>query len=219
MSKSEVTHSLSGTSTHPIMVPQCHCHAWAIHIPTKPSQSALPLLRYGYFKHWPWKLKVKVMFVVKVHSHVVSPASNWVTSFCFTSTRSTIPEIYLFLNLILKNPKTRPWVRPKVKVTYNTQYPTDARPFCVIPDISPIEYLTLKTYPPPPPNIWLWIPPPPPPPPPPPTHTHTHTQSFQQNCSKWLGEIPTNRCGDWINGVYLIAQTSTFFAINATAVT
>ena len=36
----------------------------------------------------------------------------------FTSTRPTIPEIQLFRNLTLKHPRSRSWVRPKVKVTY-----------------------------------------------------------------------------------------------------
>ena len=56
-------------------------NAWTTHIPFVPCQSALPLLRCGYFKLWPWNIKVKVMGVVKRHDHVVSPVSNWFTSF------------------------------------------------------------------------------------------------------------------------------------------
>ena len=49
--------------------------------------------------------------------------------FIFTSIRPTIPELELFRNLTLKHPRSRSWVRSKVKVTYCTQYPTDAFPF------------------------------------------------------------------------------------------
>ena len=49
--------------------------------------------------------------------------------FHFTSIRPTIPEIELFQNLTLKHPRSRSWVRSKVKVTYCTQYPTNALPF------------------------------------------------------------------------------------------
>ena len=35
----------------------------------------------------------------------------------------------VFLNLTLKHPRSRSWVTSKVKVTYHTQYPTDAFPF------------------------------------------------------------------------------------------
>ena len=39
--------------------------------------------------------------------------------FHFTSIRTAIPEIQLFRNLILKHPRSRSWVRSKVKVTYS----------------------------------------------------------------------------------------------------
>ena len=49
--------------------------------------------------------------------------------FHFKSIKPTIPEIELFRNLTLKHPRSRSWVRSKVKVTYCTQYPTNALPF------------------------------------------------------------------------------------------
>ena len=61
----------------------------------------------------------------------------------FTSIRPTIPEIELFRNLTLKHPRSRSWVRSKVKVTYYTQYLANALPFCftsigpTIPEIWP----------------------------------------------------------------------------------
>ena len=48
--------------------------------------------------------------------------------FHFTSIRPTTLEIELFRNLALKHPRSRSWVRSYVKVTYYTQYPTDAIP-------------------------------------------------------------------------------------------
>ena len=48
--------------------------------------------------------------------------------FHFTLIRPTIPEIELFRNLTLKHPRSRSWVRSKVKVRYCTQYPTNALP-------------------------------------------------------------------------------------------
>ena len=45
-------------------------------IPFVPCQSIIPLLRYGYFKIWLWKSKVKV----KVQCHIVGPTSYWLIS-------------------------------------------------------------------------------------------------------------------------------------------
>ena len=39
------------------------------HIPLIPNQSAIPFLRYDFFKIWPWKSKVKVMGEGNVESH------------------------------------------------------------------------------------------------------------------------------------------------------
>ena len=92
-------------------------------------QSAVPFLRSSYFRLWPWNSKVKVMGVVK--GKVIQSAQYHINSlpFHFTSIRPTIPEIDLFWNLTLKHPRSRSWVRSKVKVTYCTQYPTNANSF------------------------------------------------------------------------------------------
>ena len=45
--------------------------------------------------------------------------------FHFTSFRPTIPEIQLFQNFTLKHPRSRSWVKSKIKVTYHTKYPTN----------------------------------------------------------------------------------------------
>ena len=78
---------------------------------------------------WPWNYKDKVLCVVKGKNHIVSPVSNWFAFFLFHINQITIPEIQLFWNLTLKNRRSRLWVSSKVKVTWFTQYPTDAPPF------------------------------------------------------------------------------------------
>ena len=73
---------------HPATLPwshksQCHGHESTNHIPIVPCQSAFPFLRYDYFKLWPWNFNIKAMGVVKGQGDVVSPVSNWLTSFLF----------------------------------------------------------------------------------------------------------------------------------------
>ena len=89
-----------------------------------------------------------------VKSKVIQSARYHIDSlpFHFTSIRLTIPSIELFQNLTLKHPRSRSWVRSKVKVTHCTQYPTDALPFRftsigpTIPEIWPKWCLTLKKH-------------------------------------------------------------------------
>ena len=69
--------------------------------------------------------------------------------FHLTSIRPIIPEIELFRNLTLKHPRSRLWVRSKVKVTYCTQYPTDEFPFRFT-SIGP-TYLTYGQN-----SVWPW---------------------------------------------------------------
>ena len=47
--------------------------------------------------------------------------------FHLLSIKPTIHDIQLFRNLTMKHPRSRSWERAKVKVTYYTQYRTDAR--------------------------------------------------------------------------------------------
>ena len=62
-------------------------------------------------------------FIQSAQYHIKSPR------FHFTSIRPTILEIELFQNLTLKHPRSRSWVRSKVKVTYCNQYQTEALRF------------------------------------------------------------------------------------------
>ena len=48
---------------------QCESNILSTHIPLIPCQSAIPFLRYDFFKIWPWKSKVKVMGEANVESH------------------------------------------------------------------------------------------------------------------------------------------------------
>ena len=51
--------------------------------PFVPCQSAVPFLRWGYFKSWHWIFKVKAMVVVKVQDRIIGPVSNWFSCFLF----------------------------------------------------------------------------------------------------------------------------------------
>ena len=59
---------------------QSRCNILSTHIPFVPCQSAIPFLRYVFFKIWPWKSKVKVMGEVAIKSHSMGP-----TFYRFTS--------------------------------------------------------------------------------------------------------------------------------------
>ena len=52
-------------------------------IPLIPCQSALPFLRYSFFKIWPWKSKAKVIGGFKVQTHKVDLTSYQLTSISF----------------------------------------------------------------------------------------------------------------------------------------
>ena len=116
-------------------------HKWMNHILFVLCKSAVPFLRLAYLKHWHWNSKVKVIGVVKGWVIQWAQYSLTLLPFHFTSIRPAIPEIQLFRNVTLKHPRSRSWVRSKVKVTYNTQYPKDSFPFCftsIVPTIPEI---------------------------------------------------------------------------------
>ena len=86
---------------------QSRCNTLSTHIPFVPCQSAIPLLRYDFFKIWPWKSKVKVMGEVAIK--VTAWVQHSIDSHPFNSMSigHPIPEIWLF--------KIWPW-KSKVKV-------------------------------------------------------------------------------------------------------
>ena len=72
------------------------------HSPFVPCQSAIPFLRYDFFKFWPWKSKVKVMGEGKVEITIWVQHSIDSHPFHSMSIGHPIPEIRLFRNLTLK---------------------------------------------------------------------------------------------------------------------
>ena len=78
----------------------------SIHIPFVPCWSALPFLTYSYFKHWPWKSKVKVMGEVKVQSRNVSLTSYRLTSLWFHVNRPSHSWDTAFSKFDLENPSS-----------------------------------------------------------------------------------------------------------------
>ena len=119
------------------------------HIPFIPCQSAIPFLRYDFFKIWPWKSRVKVMVKVQVESHKVDVTSYRLASLSFHF--NPIPKIQTaFSKFDLENPRSRSWVRWTLKVTTWVQHSIDSHPFNSmsighpIPEIQLFQNLTLK---------------------------------------------------------------------------
>ena len=129
---------------------QSGCSILSTRIPFIPCQSAIPFLRYDFFKIWPWKSKVKVMVEVKVESHKVGVASYGLTSFSFHVKRSSYSWDTAFSKFDLENPRSRSWVRWRLKVTTWVQHSIDSHPFNSmsishpIPEIWLFQNLTLK---------------------------------------------------------------------------
>ena len=76
------------------------------HIPFIPCQSAIPFLRYDFFKIWPWKSKVKVMVEVQVESQV-GVTSYRFTSLLFHVNRPSHSWDKAFSNFDLENSRSR----------------------------------------------------------------------------------------------------------------
>ena len=92
---------------------QSGCSILLAHIPFVPCQSAIPFMRYDFFKIWPWKSKVKVIGEVDIKSHSMGPTFYRFTSLSFHC-QSAIPFLrYDFF-------KIWPW-KSKVKVMGNVE--------------------------------------------------------------------------------------------------
>ena len=72
------------------------------HIPLIPCQSAIPFVRYNFYKIWPWKSKVKVMGEGNVESHKMGVTSYRLNPFHSMSIGPSNPEIQHLQNLTLK---------------------------------------------------------------------------------------------------------------------
>ena len=68
---------------------QCESNILSTRIPFVPCQSGIQLLRYDFFKVWPWKSRVKVMGDVTLQSHNVGLTSYRLTSLSFHVNRAS----------------------------------------------------------------------------------------------------------------------------------
>ena len=62
---------------------RCESNILSTRIPFVPCQSAIPFLRYDFFKIWPWKSKVKVMEEVNIESRNMGPTFHRLTALPF----------------------------------------------------------------------------------------------------------------------------------------
>ena len=86
---------------------QSRCNILSTHIPFVPCQSAIPFLRYDFFKFWLWKSKVKVMGEVDIESHKVDVTSYRLTSLSFHVNRPFHSWDTVFSKFDLENPRSR----------------------------------------------------------------------------------------------------------------
>ena len=93
------------------------CNILPTHMPFVPCQSAIPFLRYSIFKIWPWKSKAKVMGEVNVESHNMCPTLYRLTSLLFHVNLPSHSWDTTFSKFDLENPRSRSWLRSKLKVT------------------------------------------------------------------------------------------------------
>ena len=96
---------------------QCGSNILSTHIHFVPCQSAIPFLRYDFFKIWPWKSKVKVMGEGKVESHNMGPTFYRLTSLSSYVNRASHPWYTTFSKCDLENARSRSWLGSKLEVT------------------------------------------------------------------------------------------------------
>ena len=132
------------------MKSQCESNILSTRIPFVSCQSAIPFLRYDFFKIWPWKSKVKIMGEGNVESHNMGPRFYRLTSLSFHVNRPS-HSWYDFFNIW-------PWKsKVKVMVEVNVEshkvgvtYAINSHPFRSmsispsIPEVQNFQNLTLK---------------------------------------------------------------------------
>ena len=131
--------SLSGRSIHLTLVTKwsrswsrmTYCHTLCA------MSIGPPIIRYSYFKIWPWKSMVKVMCVIKSQGHIwpsnfkgqdygqVLPIGhiwglefNWYVCFSFRGNRTTFGWDIGNSISNLENPSSRSWPRSNLMVTF-----------------------------------------------------------------------------------------------------
>ena len=116
------------------------------HIPLVPCQSVLPFLRYSIFEIWLWESKVKV----KAEGNKIGIIPYRLISLSFYVDWSSYSWNTANLKVDIENPRSRLWVRSKLKVTTCVQHSVDSHPFPPmsighpIPELWLFQNLTLK---------------------------------------------------------------------------
>ena len=109
-----------------------------------------PIPEIRIFKIWPWKSKVKVMGEVDIESHNMGPTFYRLPSLSFHVNQPFHSYDNTFSKFDLKNPRSRSWVRGKLKFTTRVLHSIDSHPFHPmsighpIPEIRLFQNLTLK---------------------------------------------------------------------------
>ena len=86
---------------------QSGCNILSTIIHLIPCQSAIPFLRYDFFKIWSWKSKVKVMGDGNIESHKVGVSSYRITYLSFHANRPFHSWDTAFSKFDLENPRSR----------------------------------------------------------------------------------------------------------------
>ena len=116
-----------------------------------PCQSAIPFLRFDFFKIWPWKSKVKVMIEVKVESQKVVVTSYRLASLSFHVNQHSHSWDTAFSKFNLENPRSMSWLKWTLKVTTWVQHSINSYPFNSmsighpIPEIGLLQNLSWKS--------------------------------------------------------------------------
>ena len=90
---------------------QCESNILLTHIPFVPCQSAIPFLRYDFFKIWPWKSKVKVTEEVNIESNNMGPTFCRLKSLSFHVNLPSHSWDTALSKFDLENPRSRSWVK------------------------------------------------------------------------------------------------------------
>ena len=110
----------------------------------------LPFLKYGYFKIWPWKSKVKVMTKVKPDGHIWNLVFNQYVCFSFHGNWTIFGRDIANSIFDLENSRWKSWPRSNLVVAFKALDSIDMLAFrfkAIGPfgaEIYQFPYLTLK---------------------------------------------------------------------------
>ena len=152
---------------------------------------------------------MNIYIYIYIYIYTVGPVSYFFASISFHNNHTKNSWDTVFFEIW--HPRSRWWGRSKVKITYHTQYPTDALPFRfisigpTIPEIWPKQCLTLKNH------IWIF-----------------HRKFAKITVSNRTSPKANNHdsrneaakcCIDRMSGSHFIVQRSKFLLIDAATVT